>query len=287
VLSIFSLKIENDLMSYSQSDLESRMSLMSTLLPDVGKMLTEMREDPHLAISSKANFRDLVTAADHASEKRLIAAITEAFPHDSVLAEESGSYATGDSGFTWVIDPVDGTVNYAHGIPLYAISVGIAFDGKPAGGLVYLPVFKDLYQAALGRGAFKNGVLLKVSSIADIKLSIVVTGFPYDRTGKMDSLLAGVKAVLDHGTGIRRTGSAALDLCWVAEGRFDAYYELGLSPWDTCAAVVIAREAGAVVNDIYGQMYDPFKSRSIAASNPQIYPDLHNILSDFRNHLPE
>ncbi len=272
-------------MTLDYTETEKRIALTEKLLPTIGDMLIEMREDPGLRIDTKTGFRDLVTAADLVSEKRILEFLSEQFPSDGLLAEESGRTAEGSSGFTWVIDPVDGTVNYAHSIPLYAISAGLAWKGVPVAGLIYLPVFREMYKGIIKKGSYKNGRLLKVSPLTDIKNAVIVTGFPYDRSGKIDGLLSGVRSVLTHATGIRRTGSAALDLCWIAEGRFDGYYEPGLSPWDTAAAVVIAGEAGAVITDLKGKPYDPFKSKGIAAANPVLHPQLMDITEEFREAL--
>ena len=261
---------------------QKRLSRIRPVVEATGTRILSMQNGA-LDISHKANQRDLVTAADLESERLIIEEIMKAFPSDQILAEESGrGGAKSEAPFVWLIDPVDGTVNYAHGIPLFSISIGIMHRGRAVGGLVAVPALGDLYIAIETGGAFKNGKPIHVSGTEKFQSAIVATGFPYDREGVLDSLIAGVRAVLSEAQGIRRTGSAALDLCWVAEGRLDAYYEVGLKPWDTCAGTVIAKEAGAVLTDLLGAAFDPFQSASLAASNQRFHDELLNILVPVR-----
>lgn len=234
----------------------------------------------NLSIKTKRNARDLVTAADLESEKRITDFIRQHFPEDDILAEEGGG-AFG-SKLTWVIDPVDGTVNYAHGLPLYAVSIGLAWQGKPVAGLVHLPAMHSTYRGALGKGALCNGMPINVTDTAETSQSLVVTGFPYEREPIMDLLMTGVRATLMNCRGIRRTGSAAIDLCWLAQGRFDAHYELNLSPWDSCAGELIVREAGGRVTDLNGQEHE-LMHKSLLATNGHIHEDMLRILSAFRS----
>ncbi|MBL8019612.1 MAG: inositol monophosphatase [Leptospirales bacterium] len=251
----------------------------ATVLPELAEFLRNL-QNRDLAIKTKRNARDLVTVADLESEKRIVSFIRAAFPEDDVLAEEGG----GDFGeaLTWVIDPVDGTVNYAHGLPLYAISIGLAWQGKPIAGLVHMPALRTTYRAAIGSGATCDGVPIGVTDTLETSQSLVVTGFPYEREPIIDLLMTGVRSTLMNCRGIRRTGSAAIDLCWLAHGRFDAHYELNLAPWDTCAGELIVREAGGRVTDLNGREHE-LKHKSLLATNGRIHEDMLRILSVFRS----
>ncbi len=256
-----------------------RLDAVSQLLPSLSRMLRSLQEK-ELELLFKSNELDYATVADLESERMIVEMVEEYFPEDRILAEEGGDRG-GTGPFVWVIDPVDGTVNYSHGLPLYTVSVGLALEREPVGGVVFLPALGDLYRAIQGEGATKNGKPLRASQREPLSRGLVVTGFPYNRREHLDLLAEGVRAVLEKARGIRRTGCASLDLCWLAEGRFDAFYELNLKPWDTCAGTIIAREAGAVVSDFRGDPYDPFQCNTLAASNPRIHEEFLRLLSLF------
>lgn len=238
-----------------KEEVHRRLNAFEGLLPELRRILLETLNDEDLDIHYKSSDVDLVTKADYLSENTILHFLQTQFPEDSILSEESGkkepllknTSRNGESEFTWVIDPLDGTVNYSHRIPLFAISAGILYRNYPVGGLVYLPYFNDTYRAVLNDGAFKNHKPIRVSGTSELRKSIIVTGFPYNREKIIDRLMDSFQKMLENTRGIRRTGSAALDLCWLAEGKFDAHYEWNLSPWDTAAGVVIVREAGGIV----------------------------------------
>ena len=252
----------------------ARIEALRPTVDRVGAMLVGLQAED-LGIRTKSNHMDLVTKADVASEEALLEFIRTTFPADEILAEESGGdlAAARDAEFAWAVDPVDGTINYAHGLPLYAISLGLLHHGEPVAGLVALPALGAVYSAVLGQGAFCDGHPIRVSPEHELSRGLVVTGFPYNRAEIMPVLLAGVEAILSGARGMRRTGSAALDLCWLAQGRFAALYELNLNAWDSVAGVALVREAGGHVTNLFGDRYDPF-AKSVVASNGVLHEAL-------------
>jgi len=219
---------------------------------------------------------DLVTEADTGSEERIIQTIRSQFPDHSILAEESGAN-TGAEEHLWLIDPLDGTTNYAHQIPLYAVSIAYALNGQINVGIVLNPVSGELYTATVGNGAQLNGKPIRVSSTASVEDSLLVTGFPYNVRDILPSVAARFTSCLGLSQGIRRLGSAALDLCYVACGRFEGYWEQSLKPWDAAAGVLIAQEAGAVVTDFANNPYT-IDQLQILATNGQIHDQLMKLL---------
>lgn len=189
---------------------------------------------------------DLVTDTDRRSEDFLLGEIQRRFPGDSIIAEESGG-VSGEDCCIWYIDPLDGTVNYAHGVPIFCVSIGYAQEGELRLGVVYEPLRDELFSAQRGRGAWLNGRPLQCSKSSDLDDSLLVTGFPYNiRTSQANNLAQYSRFSL-HSQGVRRLGSAALDLCYVGAGRFDGYWELYLEPWDLAAGALVAMESGALV----------------------------------------
>ncbi len=197
---------------------------------------------------------DLVTEADTESENRIIATIRSAFPDHALLAEESG-HADGHADYTWLIDPLDGTTNFAHGVPVYAVSIALAIKGRIVVGIVLNPASGELFTALAGRGAHLNGRAIAVSQIATVSESLLATGFPYEFAGRLETVMARFRSCAAVSQGVRRIGSAALDLCYVACGRFEGFWEELLKPWDTAAGYLIAAEAGATVTNFQNQPY--------------------------------
>jgi len=213
---------------------------------------------------------DLVSEADHQSERFLLGHIRQRFPGDRIISEESGVLA-GTNAHAWYVDPLDGTVNYVHGLPIYSVSIAYAEDGKLLLGVVYDPMRDELFSAEAGVGAWLNGEPIYPARVAELDQALLVTGFPYDiRTNPVNNLDHYAHFAL-HSQGVRRLGSAALDLCYVACGRFDGFWELRLNPWDVAAGGLIARQAGAAVTNLDGN--DDFISppQSILAANPTIH----------------
>jgi myo-inositol-1(or 4)-monophosphatase len=224
-------------------------------------------------IQEKGRPGDLVTEADRAAEAAVLSCLKRHCPSHSILAEESGQIGSFDDEYVWVVDPLDGTTNYAHGYPVFAVSIGLVIKGEPAVGVVYNPIAEELYRAAKGLGASCNDRLIHVSQIETLAQSLLVTGFAYDRHSTPDNNY-GEFCHLTHLTqGVRRSGSAAMDLSQVACGRLDGYWERGLSPWDLAAGIVLVREAGGSVTAYDGSPFD-FASGRILATNDLIHADL-------------
>ena len=214
---------------------------------------------------------DLVSEADRRSEQFLLSYIHQHFPDDRIMAEESGELA-GTSDRVWYIDPLDGTVNYVHGLPIYSVSIAYAEGSELRLGVVYDPMRDECFSAEIGVGAWLNGQPIHPSHTPDLDHALLVTGFPYDIRTNPDNNLDHYTHFALHSQGVRRLGSAALDLCYVACGRFDGFWELRLNPWDVAAGGLIAREAAATITSLAGE--DDFISppQSVLAANPHIHP---------------
>ena len=219
---------------------------------------------------------DPVTAVDHASEEAVLDVLATLRPDDSVLAEERGG-STELSGRHWIVDPLDGTVNFVHGIPQVSVAVGLYEDGRPLAGVVIDPIRGEVFAAATGAGATLNERPIAVSSRA-LADGVIATGFPYDRRDRGAQYAGILGQVLEQVRGIRRLGSAALDLCWVASGRLDGYWEFGLGPWDIGAAMVVLLEAGGRVTDHVGTPSGVFDSVYIAGG-PALQSELRSLIS--------
>ena len=200
----------------------------------------------HLHIETKFNMHDVVTVADKESERYIIGEIKRTYPEHAILGEESGMHA-GDSEYCWVIDPLDGTNNYSQGLPVFCVSIGLQYRGETLLGVVYAPYLNELYTAIRGKGAFLNNAPIHVSDKTELDRSVLATGFPYDKGIHPVNNIDNLSRILPHLRGIRRMGSAAYDLCGVAAGFLDGYWELGLKLWDVCAGVLIVQEAGGHV----------------------------------------
>lgn len=232
------------------------------------------RCETELEIGTKTSAVDLVTDVDHACEKRILDGLASERPHDAVLAEESGAggapTASARARWRWIIDPLDGTVNFAHGYPCFCVSIGIEYDGRRELAVVYDPMRDDLYHALRGGGAFRNGEPIRVSDESDLGRSMIGTGFGYDRQQEPEQTLRNVTAMLGRARALRRDGSAALDLCAVACGRFDGFWELGLAPWDVAAGILLVEEAGGRCSDLAGGPV-PASGAQLVASNGRIH----------------
>lgn len=224
----------------------------------------------------KSSRRDPVSEADEAAEAYIAGRLKEAFPQYGFLGEEQTAW--GGKGARWVVDPLDGTVNFAHGLPIFCVSIALEKDGESVLGVVYNPVDREMFHAVKGGGAFLNNKPISVSSQKDLGKALIVTGFPYDIDKRADLILGYFNRMVKASQGIRRLGSAALDLCFVAAGRFDGFWELGLKPWDTAAGELIVREAGGKVTDLTG---GEFKNEvgEIVASNGKVHGEMLKALS--------
>ncbi len=255
-------------------DLESIKNTAIRAAYNAGELLK--KHFGHLEKVEKKGAIDLLTIADLESEKAIITAIRERFPHHSLLAEESGA-TVGDQDHCWIIDPLDGTTNFAHGLSQFSISIAYCFKGRVKAAVVLNPITGELFTAVKNQGAKLNGRPIKVSGCRQLGDGLLVTGFPYDLQAILDELMSRFASCLRAAQGIRRLGSAALDLCFVACGRFDGFWEQNLKPWDTAAGYLVVEEAGGKVSDFNGRRYDPQKNQ-IVATNGLIHDHLLSIL---------
>jgi len=223
---------------------------------DAGDILREgwraVTSASDVGVGFKRGRTDLVTDYDHRSEACIVRALSGACPEDAIVAEESGARGTRGARRRWLVDPLDGTTNFVHGLPLFAVSIGLEIEGEPAAGVVVAPALDWEFAGCAGGGATWNGRTLAVSSEDALERALLVTGFPYDRATNPDNNLVNWERFQRRAQGVRRLGAAALDLCFVAAGWLDGYWEFRLQPWDLAAGVVIAREAGARTSDWRG-----------------------------------
>lgn len=219
----------------------------------------------------------LVTEVDKLSEDIIIRSIKRSFPSHDIFAEESGRHST-SSEYVWIIDPLDGTTNYTHGYPFFSISIALEIEGVVKAGVVYDPVKDEMFSTELGQGAYMNGEPIRVSGSVRLDESHLVTGFVHDDPHMVEENLRHFANFIWKARAVRRDGSAALDLCYVACGRFDGFWELGLNPWDTAAGMLIVEEAGGRVTDFIGGEYSIYV-REILASNSSIHSEMIDVLS--------
>ncbi len=220
---------------------------------------------------------DLVTTIDHQSEERIVNILHRRFPAHSILAEEETNIAGQKSDYRWIIDPVDGTTNFAHAYPHFCVSIALEFAGEIILGLVYDPIKEETFRATRGQGAFLNGDRIHTTKEAELEKALLATGFPYDRRKRADFYLSFFKAFMFSCQGVRRNGSAALDLCYVACGRIDGFWEFGLHPWDTAAGSLIVGEASGSMTDFSGNAFSIWK-KEVLASNGRIHDAMLHIM---------
>jgi myo-inositol-1(or 4)-monophosphatase len=215
---------------------------------------------------------DFVSEVDHAAEDAIISVLKEAYPSHGFLAEESG-YKDKEAEYLWVIDPLDGTTNFLHGVPQYCVSIGLMQKGIPFQAVVFDPTRNELFTASKGAGAYLNDRRIRVSKVDKLEGALISTGFPFKVIDHVDDYLQMLKNVMKTTSGVRRAGAAALDLAYVACGRYDGFWEKGLSPWDMCAGALLIREAGGLVGDYQGN--DGFLDKGeIVAANSKIFAAL-------------
>ena len=249
--------------------MEPTLVELKTWARQAGKILRDLYGKRH-QIHHKG-LVDLVTEADHQSEEYLLAEIRQHYPTHMIITEESG-LLKGKADRCWFIDPLDGTINYAHDVPLFSVSIGYAEHGQMQAGVVYNPMSEECFSAARGKGAWLNDQPIHVSEITELIQSLLATGFPYDTHNAVHTNLENFNRLTLRSQGVRRLGSAALDLSYVAAGRLDGYWEIKLSPWDLAAGVLIVQEAGGVVTNLEGDsdyMKSPY---SVLAANPAVHP---------------
>jgi myo-inositol-1(or 4)-monophosphatase len=226
-------------------------------------------------VRSKEYYWDLVTEADLASEAYILEALRKSYPSHLILSEEAGVISpSGEAAYQWLVDPLDGTTNFTHQYPMVSVSIGLVKEGIPIVGVVYNPILKELFAAEQGKGVTLNGEKLHVSKVDSIERSLLATGFAYDRKDTQENNYAEFCRMTQSSQGVRRAGSAALDLAYVAAGRLDGYWERGLRAWDTAAGVILVREAGGTVTSYENGPFDLFSGRILATNGL-----IHSILS--------
>jgi myo-inositol-1(or 4)-monophosphatase len=259
-----------------QDERDAILALAQRIAREAGAIQRE-RYETEISIETKSSSIDLVTEVDKACEALIVAAIEALRPNDAILAEEGGGEDAAGAKWRWVIDPLDGTTNYAHGFPRFCVSIGVERGGTREVGVVYDPLLDELYHAVRGGGAWLGERRLAVSVQAELGRSLVATGFAYDIHRTSEANAQTFARMLGAARGIRRDGSAALDLCYVAAGRLDAYWELKLRPWDVAAGILFVEEAGGIVTGSDGQgpidggALDANSHVSVVATNQGIF----------------
>ena len=266
-----------------------RSALLNVMIKAAHKASRALKRDfgevEHLQISVKGP-ASFVTAADRRAEETLRAELEHASPGYSFLGEEGGLHEGTDKTHCWIVDPLDGTLNFLHGIPHFAISIALEREGTIIAGIVYNPVSDDLFTAERGKGAFLNDRRLRVAARRGLSEAVVACALPHPSRGDVILTRNDHAAVQQKVAGLRRFGAAALDLAWVAAGRLDAFWEHGLSPWDIAAGIALVREAGGFVTDLHGRDIE-LKSSGILAANEAIHADMLRLLSGVRCQISE
>jgi len=239
-----------------------------------------------LKVGSKGP-NDFVSEVDQAAEQAIIETLLEAYPGHGILAEESGrQHGARHSEFTWIIDPLDGTTNFLHGLPIYAVSIALAHKGQVQQAVVYDPARNDLFYASRGRGAFLNDKRLRVSKRTRLSDALIGTGFPFRKGDNFKRYVKMFEEIMQSCAGLRRPGAAALDLCYVAAGWYDGFFETGLNPWDVAAGSLIITEAGGLIGNFTGES-DYLYQREVVAGNPRVYGQLVQILAPYTRVIKE
>ncbi len=246
-----------------------------------GSIINRAALDVEAVRISQKQVNDFVTEVDHAAENAIIETLLTAYPGHGIHAEESGKeHGAKDSEFVWIIDPLDGTTNFIHGLPVYCVSIGLAVKGKIEQAVIYDPSRNDLFTATKGRGAYMNDRRLRVSKRTHLKDCLISTGFPFRPGDNFQNYLKMMGDVMQRTAGLRRPGSAALDLAYVAAGFTDGFFETGLQPWDVAAGSLLITEAGGLVGNFTGDA-DFLEQKECLAGNPKIYGQLVSILGKY------
>jgi len=251
----------------------SSVQLETSLLVNyVGSYIREERRSFTREKAEQKALNDMVSYVDKTAEEKLMEGCSRIIPGSSFLAEEHGKRQE-DSEFTWIIDPLDGTTNFVHGVPHYCISLALQRDGETTMGWVYEVSADEMFHSVKGIGSFLNDKQIRVSQAPELKQALIATGFPVNKFARLDGYLRLLEQFIRHSHGVRRLGAAALDLCYVACGRVDAFYEYGLNPWDVAAGALIVEEAGGKVTDFRGKE-NYIYGEEIVASNTYLHPEL-------------
>ncbi|MCK6406809.1 MAG: inositol monophosphatase [Rhodocyclaceae bacterium] len=246
-----------------------------------GQIINRASLDVDLLKVTAKRQSDFVTEVDKAAEAAIIEVLREAYPNYGILAEESGATAGKQADYQWIIDPLDGTTNFIHGLPQYAVSIALAHNGQLVQAVVFDPERNELFTASKGRGAFLNERRIRVSKRTRLDEALIGTGFPYRCFDHVDTYLALFKELTQKTAGLRRPGAASLDLSWVACGRLDGFWEFGLSPWDMAAGALIITEAGGLVSDLAGESAY-LESGNLVAGSPKIFSPLLQVVQSHR-----
>ena len=239
-------------------------------------LLRQLKQLDKLKVEQKGR-NDFVSEADRAAERAVIGTIRKHYPDHAILAEESGQ--DGESDHVWIIDPLDGTTNFLHGFPVFCVSIALTIKGRIAHAAVYDPLRQELFSASKGAGAQLDGRRIRASQTRSLDRALLGTGFPYrDSNLALDPYLAMFRKGLEHAAGVRRPGSAALDLCYVAAGRYDGFWETGLKPWDIAAGALLIREAGGIISGLDGSE-NYLESGHVLAGSPRIYAALAKLFA--------
>jgi myo-inositol-1(or 4)-monophosphatase len=256
--------------------LQERWQLAQSLAKEAGQVLMSFFRKRELKVEKKGEL-DLVTQADRASEDLIVAAIRQHFPHDRILAEEGGAREGQTEGFRWIIDPLDGTTNFVHGVPHFSVAIAIAQGETILAGIVLDPAKNECFSALRGQGAICNGRAMRVRQETNLNHVLSASGFPYDRRALLDDLLVNVRTALAHFQGFRRFGVASLDLAYVADGRFDLFWEIHLKPWDLAAGCLLVTEAGGEVRGLDGGVFS-LDQGHVLATHPVLMPNALDLL---------
>ena len=265
----------------TRAQMETHMHPMLTIAVkaarEAGRIITRASSDVSALKVRSKSFNDFVTEVDQAAERAIIQTLQDAYPDHGFLGEESGK-SNSDAENVWIIDPLDGTTNFLHGFPQYAVSIALQQQGVLTQAVIYDPNRNDLFTATRGRGAFLNDKRIRVSNRAKLQESIIGTGFPFRDFEHLDTYIAMFKDMIKKTTGLRRPGSAALDLAYVAAGWYDGFWEIGLSRWDIAAGGLLIQEAGGIVGDFEGNE-SWLETGNIAAGNPKVFAQMLQVLS--------
>jgi myo-inositol-1(or 4)-monophosphatase len=244
-----------------------------------GAIINRAARDVEMLAVTRKRHNDFVTEVDKAAEQAIIEALRRAYPDHSILAEESGASAGagGESEFTWIIDPLDGTTNFIHGFPQYAVSIALRHKNVLTHAVIYDPTRNELFTATRGRGAYLNERRIRVSKRTQMAEALIGTGFPFRDFQSLDEYLAMFRELTSRTAGLRRAGAAALDIAYVAAGRLDGFWEMGLSPWDMAAGALLVTEAGGLVGDFKGEP-GWLDSGRIVCGNPKIFVQLLQVI---------
>lgn len=277
-------QIEQCLQSCPAPDLQDILLVAAEAALAAGAVLQDLHDRPH-QIRHKGTI-DLVTEADLASETVILELLQERAPGVKILSEEShGASIMEADEPAWIIDPLDGTTNFAHNFPWFAVSIALYERGRSQAGVIYSPMQKELFCGVRGAGAWLNDKRIKVSGISVLQEALLATGFPYDIAERPDPILAVLREVIIRSQGVRRPGAAALDLAYLACGRLDGFWEVGLKPWDTAAGSLLLEEAGGKLSDFRGNSFSPF-TPELVASNSLLHEELTALLARFSSLAP-